>query len=64
MYTQINITTYLHQSNKAFYDSDNVDGLESDLRLVSGRVVSFSVFRTSLESGRLSCYIKNTQKLK
>lgn len=38
------------------YDSERVDGLV-DFRLGSGRVVSFSVFRTSFESGRLSCYI-------
>lgn len=40
------------------YDSESVDGFVSDFRLVSGRVVSFSVLRTSLESGRLSCYYK------
>lgn len=46
-----------------YYESDSVDDFVSDFRLVSGRVVSFSVFRTSLESRRFSCYIKNNTLL-
>lgn len=54
-YIYTNISIYILTKIFRAYDSESVDGLVSDFRLVSGRVVSFSVLRTSLESGRLSC---------